>query len=204
MPEKPAPLEEQPWLPRPGENNLWYDRFSRYLAAGPSRSVRGVYNAEKGNERSKAVPASWTEAAHRFEWQRRAQAYDEMQRKVVFTKGYASDETRITKLNALAEKMYARLDERLAKMRVTDKFLAQYLAVLDMLAKHTGGYVQKHEVTGKDGKAIEIHSEEETTMRVVFYLPEIAPVEITPVDGDHLTLAGPGDGGELEQGEEAS
>ena len=164
------------WEPMPGESNLWYDRFARFLAQGATRSVRAVYQEEKGNEHSKSVPASWTEASHRYDWPRRAQAYDAFQRRRIFSSGNAQDTERIKKLDALAERMHARLESSLDTLEVNEKFIAQYLAVLDLLAKHTGGYApQRHELTGKDGGKIEI--EEEQTMRVVFYVPEVASAE---------------------------
>ena len=162
--------------PMPGENNRWFDRFSRYLDLGATRSVRAVYAAEKVLDGSKSVPASWTEATHRFDWQRRAEHYDAEQRRRLFACGNASDTERVRKLDDLAERMHSRLIAGLDAMEINEKFLAQYLAVMDSLAKHTGGYApQRHEVTGKDGGKIEI--EEEQTMRVVFYVPEVDKIK---------------------------
>jgi len=46
-----------------------------------------------------------------------------------------------------------------------------------MLAKLTGGYApQRLEHTGKDGGAIEV---EETKFNVVFYVPEVDPVDVS-------------------------
>lgn len=177
--------DDQPWLRQPGESNVWYDRFSRFLKLGAARSVRAVYNAEKNNVGpSKPVPAAWTEKTKLYEWRKRAEAYDAWRRAEVFTAGNAQDTERVRKLDELAEAMHKKLMAELAVMEMTDRFIERYLGVMDMLAKHTGGYApQRVEHTGKDGKAIEV--EQDTTMRVVFYVPEVDPIENTEgVEGD--------------------
>lgn len=176
--------DDQPWAsPMPGEDAngaKWFQRFSLYAGLGAARSVRAVYNAElsqrgKPSEHSKPVPSSWTQASHRFEWQRRAKAYDEWRRKQVFSSGNAQDTERIKKLDALAEKMHSAILADLDTLPVSDKYIAQYLAVLDMLAKLTGGYApQRLEHTGKDGAPIEI---EETKFNVVFYMPDVDKID---------------------------
>lgn len=185
---------DQPWLPMPGENQRWYSRFSEYLAMGAGRSFRAVYNHEKGNERSKSVASSWTKAAKRFEWQRRAEAYDVWRRAEVFNVGNAQDTERVKKLDVLIDALYKRtldmLDTAAPDIAFNEKLVASLATAIDLMAKHTGGYAARIEHTGKDGKAIEVHSEEERTMRVVFYMPEIAPLP-----GNQDALALPGDQG---------
>lgn len=189
----PSTTEEEIWFQRPDEPNRWYDRFARYLAAGASRSIRGVYNAERGGNASKAVSASWSQAAQRYEWKRRAEAYDAAERRKIFTHGNALDTERITKLDAVAERMHTKLLAAFDDMPVNDRFVAQYIAVMDMLAKHTGGYAaQRVEHTGKNGGKIEVS--EEQTMRVVFYVPEVeAEPETKAAIGDGI------DAGSVEQ-----
>jgi hypothetical protein len=170
--------------PMPAENARWYSRFVAYLALGAGRSVRGVYNREKGNERSKSVPASWSDAAHSFEWQRRAEVYDAHRRTQVFKIGNASDVERIRKLDKVAEAMYRQLIANIEHIPVNERFIERYIAVLDLLARHTGGYAaQRIEHTGKDGKAIEM--EGGITQQVIFYMPEYDELpEIGAVPGD--------------------
>lgn len=182
--EKPDSIEHQIWLPMPGESNRWYQRFSQYLAMGPARSFRAVYNAEKGNERSKAVPASWSQATKRFEWQRRAEAYDAWQRRKVFSKGNAQDTERVKKLDELVDKLYERtikmLEKALPEVAFNEKLVTSLVSAIDLLAKHTGGYTQRLEHTGKNGEPIEVH--EEQSMRVFFYLPEVASMDVVETD----------------------
>ncbi|GCE14181.1 hypothetical protein [Tengunoibacter tsumagoiensis] len=195
MHASPAPTtpEDQAWLQRPGENDRWYQRFSQYLAAGASRSIRGVYNAERRNERSKPVPASWTAAAKMFDWQRRAAAYDAWRRAEVFAAGNASDLERVKKLDTLIEKLHGKAMAELEKLDVdadfsaetTAKVVGQLLAAVDVMAKHTGGYASQP--GGKGGKALSVSvsagagEDEEQRLRVVFYMPD--------VDGD-VAVAG--------------
>lgn len=192
MPESSELDNEQPWERLPEENNLWYSRFSAYLALGPARSMREVYRQEKGKPHSTAVPGTWNTMFRQFDWRARAMAYDEYTRKKVFTQGNASDTERIKNLSLLAERMYIRLMAEIDTIEVNERFLAQYLTLLDLLAKHTGGYVHRVEHTGKDGKPIEVQDEQ--TMRVIFYMPEIgsfdhpqAPVQVTETDDTETT-----------------
>lgn len=202
---------EHIWEQQPSEKNLWYDRFARYLALGAGRSVRAVYQAEQGSDESKSVPASWTEASHRHEWQRRAEAYDAWRRAAVFQAGNAADTERVKKLDDVIEQLHKRVMDMLKnappEILFNDRVIAQYFAALDLMAKHTGGYApQRHEVTGKDGNAIQV--EGEAAMQVVFYVPEIAEIaevsdvppgsEVGPVagiveQGDGDEQAGHGD-----------
>src|SRR5579875_2559051 len=167
---------EQPWTQRADESNRWYQRFSTYLALGAGRSVRAVYNAEKGNASSKPVPSAWTEVARRFDWQGRAEQYDAWRREVVFSTGNAQDTERIKKLDARTERMYNRLMETIEAVPVNENFLERFTQVVDLHAKHTGGYApQRIEHTGKDGGKIEVS--EERKVQVMFYLPEVEPIE---------------------------
>lgn len=182
--------DDEPWsTPMSGEDSRWYERFSRYLALGAARSVRAVYNAElsqrgKPSEHSKPVPSSWTQKSREFRWVQRAEAYDAWRRKQVFSTGNAQDTERVKKLDALAERMHSAILADLDTMPVNDKYIGQYLAVLDMLAKLTGGYApakQLVEHTGKDGAPIEI----EEKAKVIFYMPEIDPVDQAAIcDGE--------------------
>src|SRR5579859_8067788 len=171
--------DEQPWAsPMVGENAAWFQRFSLYAAMGAARSVRAVYNAELAQrnagqadlanqvlqgQQSKAVPSSWTRASHRYEWQRRAEAFDAWRRKEIFATGNASDLARIGRLDKLIEKLCDRimalLDLPIVEVAFDPEAIAKLanalLSAMDLMAKHTGGYApQRHEITGKDGKAI--------------------------------------------------
>ncbi len=158
-----------------GESTAWLSRFAVYCMQGPSRSVRDVYRLERGNAESRSVPGSWTKATKAFQWRERAAKYDAWQRKTLFSIGNAADTERVRKLDIIAERMYNRLLVGMDAMELNDRFVGQFLAVMDMLAKHTGGYApQRLEHTGKDGGKIEV---EETKLNVVWYMPEIEPFD---------------------------
>lgn len=83
-----TPLENvgaYPWERMPGEPNLWFDRFFKYyLKQGSQRNIREANRrfkaAETGKKHTGQANASWTLNAHRWNWQVRAEAYDEHQR----------------------------------------------------------------------------------------------------------------------------
>lgn len=171
------PLDDQPWTQQVGENNRWYQRFSSYLALGPMRSVREVYRVEKGLAHSKSVPASWSDAYHRFKWAERAKAYDDWRRREVFSKGNAADAERVKKLDKVIDGIYDRTMHMLEHApKYEEKFngfiIDRLLTAMDLMAKHTGGYVERHEVTGKDGGKIEVDG---MASQVFFYLPQAEP-----------------------------
>ncbi len=182
--------DEQPWAtPMDGEDARWFHRFSLYAAMGACRSVRAVYNAElaergRGSSISKSVPGTWHTATHRFEWKRRAEAFDEWRRKEVFNAGNAQDTERIKKLDKLIDRLSERCLTALEYISVSSmepedltKLITALLSAIDLMAKHTGGYpASRVEHTGKDGGKIEVDVEH-SKVDVVFYMPEIDPIE---------------------------
>lgn len=63
-----------PWDQQPGENDLWYARFLRFAALGPSRSVSLV---AKGRRNAYPIPAHWPIQAKQYSWRERATALDD-------------------------------------------------------------------------------------------------------------------------------
>lgn len=205
-PTKQIPEDDEIWAaPMSGESNAWFSRASLYFAMGASRSVRAVYNAELAargtpSARSRAVPGSWTQASHRYEWQRRAEAFDAWRRKEVFSSGNAQDTERIKKLDKLIDTLCQRCMAILEGMDTSEvgadqlaRLITALLAAIDLMARHCGGYApQRHEITGKDGKAIEI---EETKVNVVFYVPEVAEMDDAALEDAASADALPGEQG---------
>ena len=59
---------------------LWYQRFELYRQAGPSRKLLTVVNAyrvQTGQKESNYTPGSWRKMSERWDWQVRAEAWDE-------------------------------------------------------------------------------------------------------------------------------
>jgi hypothetical protein len=72
-------MSEQPWDRLPNETNRWYQRFSAFRLAGPTRSINGLYNQErvaKGLERAQSASGKWREMASSNRWVERAEAWD--------------------------------------------------------------------------------------------------------------------------------
>lgn len=74
------------WEREAHESPLWFYRFDAYYRPlGPERNLlkayKGWYQAEKGREsKSVSAPTSWREAAERWRWLERADAFDVQQR----------------------------------------------------------------------------------------------------------------------------
>src|SRR5215203_3285524 len=64
------------WERLPGEPSRWFDRFHRFLLLGPGRSVYAVSKAETGRT---SITRDWREASRRWDWVRRAEAWDDAQ-----------------------------------------------------------------------------------------------------------------------------
>jgi len=70
---------KQPWMQQDGEPNNWFRRFERYKLLGPTRSLLGCANrerVEKSLKKSDQVPGSWRNAAKKWNWDARAEAWD--------------------------------------------------------------------------------------------------------------------------------
>lgn len=151
----------QAWERQEGEDTMWYDRFLVFLRMGPSRTMLGavhlVEEAEKSREKqSSKTPGAWNDAAKEWNWQKRAEAWDDYRRKQVFTTGNAYDVTRVEKLNKYSEALENEIDKMmkaLARRKKIEKpwfnqFLYEkYLQSLEALATETGGRAKKSEIT---------------------------------------------------------
>lgn len=62
-----------PWDQQPGENDLWYCRFMRFAALGPTRSVSLVAT---GRRNAYPIPAHWPIQARQLNWRERAKELD--------------------------------------------------------------------------------------------------------------------------------
>lgn len=75
-----------------GEPDLWYGRFRTYVSLGPARSVTAAYKqtlSTRSTENTRSgvnfddlnrAPNAWYEARDRWDWERRAHAWDREQR----------------------------------------------------------------------------------------------------------------------------
>ena len=81
----PVTLPKEEWSQQTEEPLLWYQRFYSFLLLPPrSRSMLGAYKAyvkRTDPDRAKQIgfsktPQSWVDAASKYDWERRAIAYD--------------------------------------------------------------------------------------------------------------------------------
>lgn len=76
------PGESNPWTQLPSEPHDWYHRFAyHYLPLGSDRSVFAAYKSYRYQQDNKALTydgcdPGWYQAAERYDWESRAQAYD--------------------------------------------------------------------------------------------------------------------------------
>src|SRR5262249_9966141 len=68
------------WDRLPDEPANWYARFEAYRLAGPQRTLEGVWTAEAKRSKAKRPGSDWYQAAKRWRWQERAEAWDAAQR----------------------------------------------------------------------------------------------------------------------------
>ena len=173
----PAP-DTQPWLRQSDENNRWYSRFLAYLALGPGRSVRATYNQEKGNETSRQATPAWRQAAQRFDWERRAAAYDAWQHRGTLADTNSIDPDYTQKVENYArflDQLHTYLADELAEGRINERLVGQYSAAIAIYAKLQGKYNLKPST-----QLSQESSAEEARPQVVFYIPEMAPLPTVP------------------------
>lgn len=65
--------KREQWEQQPKERDLWYARFLRYVALGPSRSMSLVAHGERNHY---PVSAHWPPSAKKHHWRSRAAAFD--------------------------------------------------------------------------------------------------------------------------------
>lgn len=78
-----TPNNLQPWDQMPGERDIWYKEFQRYLSLGFTRTFLNAYRAslqERGwrdeDIRRESLPPAWREQTERMMWLKRAELYD--------------------------------------------------------------------------------------------------------------------------------
>lgn len=72
------PVEATPlWNQWSSEPDVWFRRFARWLAGDHySRSILAMYKSEGNNPRARCLSGNWTRAITKWQWRRRAGAYD--------------------------------------------------------------------------------------------------------------------------------
>lgn len=118
------------WTRQIGEPTLWFERFQRYLQMGTKRSFNALYREElvkqgKPSYAVKSIPASWQRMSRRWEWESRAELYDQFVLEEAQEK-YESDrrellQAQIELSKAMMKKSKDMLDTPLHRRKVVDE-----------------------------------------------------------------------------------
>jgi hypothetical protein len=164
----------------------WYARFLLYRNMPPvKRSLLGVYNlyqsqVQKSEKKYIHPPGSWNDAFKKYDWQFRAELYDQHQQaeaearqrllseleqteiEHILTTGYAAKHKRVQELSdtidlikkSFRDKETDEIDYRF----VSPDKIRELRGCLDDIAKELNERVKltKTELAGKDGKPVEI------------------------------------------------
>jgi hypothetical protein len=134
-------VEQKPaWERQPGESAKWFFRFRNFLALGPKRSVRAVYDAEQQQKATKGrgnPGTTWYSIVKRFEWWQRAEAWDKQQdnekaamlRQIAMRSPFVSRPFRITQLNSAATTLMMEME----KGHPPDVFLAMVKQLRELM-----------------------------------------------------------------------
>ncbi len=115
-------------------------RFRNFLALGPKRSVRAVYDAEQQQKASKGrgnPGTTWYSAVKRYRWWERAEAWDkeqsnhkaQMLRQIAMRSPFVSRPFRIVQLNSAANTLMMELE----KGHPPDVFLAMLKQLRELM-----------------------------------------------------------------------
>lgn len=120
VPSAELPAKE-PWERQEGEPARWFMRFRIFLSLGSKRTVNAArdteYKDKQKESRTKTGP-EWYNAAKRWQWATRADAWDNtqrdtkaaMMRQIAKTCAFVSRPFRLTQLNSLADALVRHLE----------------------------------------------------------------------------------------------
>jgi hypothetical protein len=176
--------ERQTWDRIEDEPGNWYARF--LLFRNMAATQRGFYQAYVEEARisqkkhAKHIPGSWSDAADKWQWRKRADAYDahllgeqeakearlrqleEEEEARLLSTGYARSARRVEQLSTLYDEMKASYhvkdeagDDKIVYHWLTPEKVREMRGCLDDIAKEVGERVKKAELTGKDGAPLE-------------------------------------------------
>lgn len=179
--------EQAAWDQQEGEKSTEYHKFLLFRdMPAQDRSILGAYKlalekSEKKREKARpprTFPSSWRDCADKWQWLKRADAYDawmlaEAQAKAerlkqleeeeeakILSTGYARKARRVEQLSILYDDLKASYHEVEKKEQIVYQWLTpdkarEMRGCLDDIAKELGERVKKAELTGKDGGAME-------------------------------------------------
>lgn len=149
------------WDRQKGELNLWYDRFTRFRLQGPGRSLLSLYHQwqdEKGKKRAHSPAKSWRDACKKWEWRKRAEAWDKHERLRLEAEYNAEREEWRDKRRKLLQGFFGKLVQALGKLKVDDASFAQLTQAVKVIVQELRSEfddlpTERHEVTMYDEAA---------------------------------------------------
>lgn len=138
---------EKPWDQLPGEANVWFTRFQKYLALPTKpRSLKMIYNQEVGG---KNYPSNnWNDAARMYFWRERTEMYDKSIAKEIVDQAYGARIDAGKEIAQSAEKVFKQY------LDVVKKILDADLSTPENMAKMQSE-LKKVAIVAGTGKAIE-------------------------------------------------
>lgn len=120
-----------------GETGRWFDRFERFRAAGPGRTLLGALHGEEadrgGERRSARLPGAWDRAAAKWRWRERAAAWDAEQARLAREAEAGELEARRRSWLERGRELQEKAADRLERMN------AEEISPRDMLAMMEAG-----------------------------------------------------------------
>lgn len=137
---------------------LWFGRFQKYLQLGSKLAVYNAERAENGKTPSRSIPGAWSDAAQKWEWDRRFEAWklQEIQRK--------KEEFRLDRLrrrerrHRLLEDGFDRLEQMLGEMDFAEASVNELARLFKTLYENERSEFDDEPATrlkleGEDGQA---------------------------------------------------
>lgn len=156
------------WDRQPDEPSKWFARFDVYRLLGPSRSIGKAYRKWRimdGRENVQITGnAIWVEQGKLWDWDARAEAWDEIERDeqearahAVLNDGLSLAHERIEKLKKIAQKLEDFiLDAKTT--RISPFVIEQYRGILDDIAKEKGERLKETRIVGASGGPVLIET----------------------------------------------
>ena len=154
------------WERKPGEPMLWFGRFDKYYRPmGTERSVLGAYNTwrqEKARRRktgiklAKSPSATWTANSAKWEWKKRAEAWDAYERELRLAQEEQERQQAREERKALIQKAKGKLETAIKALDPGKPSFSDVVSLARMVfqeerAEYDDLPKQRHEVTGDVG-----------------------------------------------------
>jgi hypothetical protein len=168
----PINEEGDPWDQMIDEPTMWYERFQLYRLLGPGRNVSKAYRKHRSintvydpETSRKQGATSWYDYARQYNWEARANAWDETCREEVedraheiYNDGLSFAHERVDKLKKIATRLEGFImDDKTT--RISPHVIEQYRGILDDIARERGERAKETHISGANGGNIVIETQ---------------------------------------------